>query len=89
MADELEYKITEKWIARGANEIAVAKGLIYQSAFRPPSGHIDWVITFRGLPDKTYKITIQAKVLDSYEKIHHAIELALTLVMAQTAVSCE
>jgi hypothetical protein len=42
MADELEYKITEKWIARGANEIAVAKGLIYQSAFRPPSGHIDW-----------------------------------------------
>ena len=89
MADELEYKITEKKIARAANDIAVAKGLFYQSAFRPQSGHIYWAIAFRGLPDKTYKITIQAKVLDSYAKIHHAIELALTLEMAQATVSQE
>jgi hypothetical protein len=87
MANELEYKKTEEEIVKAANEIAAAKGLIYQSAFRPQSGHIDWVITFRSLSGKTYKITIQAKVLDSYGKIHHAIELTLTLEMAQATVS--
>lgn len=89
MTDELEYKTTEKRIASAANQIAAAMGLIYQSAFRPQLRHIDWVITFRDLHGKAYRITIQAKVLDSDEKIHHAIELALTLEMAQTAVSYE